>query len=625
MMASSEHASRPVPRRFGFEVLVSVCGFLWVLCAPALPDFTGLDRSGSPSGSPFDSPSGSLFGSLFGSGTAEAAPVVKVRSRTKIVMNPVRRVAGGIEVSGRVVDVFSGEPVPVVRVRINMGGFTNTVTTDPGGNFTTQFRLGDGKYDISVAYGGDEYYTDADLDLGNVDVSKQSLTLTVTAGEVVYSKNNLEVTIRAATESGGVSVPIEVYAGQSERDLDHIDRVTTDKDGDAIYILPREMLGEPGRKHVEIRFLGDIAFNPAKANAELLLTTETFITFASDSQTIAYEGSMKGSGRVMDNEGRGVAEQPVVLVVGSRRVGQTLTDDEGRYVVRAPGRAIGAGRFNVQAVFEPSKPWFRKSRSELVKVEVGEPQPVPVTYTLAAFGATALAMIAFLGLRSKPWEKWLARLKKRAPKEDSTQDAEGEEPREVAHGLQLARPSLVSSLRRAHEIDFTGVVRDATRARPLAGAYIKLTHPDVELHEDHTDTRGRFAFNGLAPGDWRVLVRAHGYVSERFSITIPHKGELRGAHVDLLAVRERIFNMYREVAQPILPARDLWGVWTPRQVFDHVRSEQPASALSTLTDFVEEAYFSQRTPVESILEQADELLAAARAEQMERLRDSRGQ
>lgn len=570
--------------------LATVCAVLAPLVAPALP------------------------------AAVEAAPVVKVRSRTKIVMKPVRRHPLGIQVSGRVVDVFSGEPVPVADLRISMGGLTERAVTGPGGNFEVAFQLGDGKYDIAVEYQGDTFYKAADLQLGNVDVRKQSLTLTVHAGEVAYSKNNLEVTIRAAAEGGGVVVPIELYAGQSKKDLDHIIRINTDKDGDFVYSLPRELLGDPGRKYVEARFLGSGAFNPAKANAEFLLTTETFISFASESQNIAHEDKMVGSGRVLDSEGRGVREQPVVLVVGSRRVGQTLTDDEGRFIVKAPGRAIGSGRFNVQAVFEPSQPWFRKSRSELVKVEVGEPQPVPVTYTLAAFGATALAMIAFLGLRSKPWEKWLARLRKRAPKEDDQPDAEGDQPREIAHGLQLARPSLVSSLRRAHEIDFTGIVRDATRARPLNGAYLKLTHPDAELYEFHTDSDGTFAFSGLAPGQWRVLVRAHGYVSERFAITIPHKGELRGAHVDLLAVRERIFNMYREVAQPLLPKPDLWGVWTPRQVFDHVRAERPTAALAEITDFVEETYFSQRTPVESALEQADELLAVAREEQMRSLR-----
>ena len=64
-----------------------------------------------------------------------------------------------------------------------------------------------------------------------------------------------------------------------------------------------------------------------------------------------------------------------------------------------------------------------------------------------------------------------------------------------------------------------------------------------------------------------------------------------GARIDLLPVRERIFDIYREVAVPLLPEPRLWGVWTPRQIFRHVRSQRPASALSDLTDFVEDSYF----------------------------------
>ena len=546
---------------------------------------------------------------------AEAAPVVKVRARTKIVMNPVRRSNVGVQVSGRLVDVFNGDPVPVARVAVRMSGQVNTATTDPNGTFRTRFQLGDGRYDIEVEYDGDEYYTPAELILGNVDVSKRSLTLTVSATEVAHSKNNIEVQIRARSDVGGVDVPIDLYAGPGLADLEHVEQISTDPDGNASYSLPRAKLGRPGRKSLQVRFRGNLAFNPAQADAEFLLTTETAISFSANSESIAFEDSFKGSGQVVDITGAGIRGEPVSLVVGSRRVGQALTDREGRFTVKAPGSAIGTGRFNVQAVFEPSKPWYRKSRSELFKVEVGEPEPVPVTYTLAAFGATALAMMAFIGLRNKPWEPWLARLKKRAPEDKNDQRQDGaDEERQVSHGLQLARPSLVSSLRRPHEIDFTGVVRDGTRLRPLGGAYVKLIHSEGDVRETYTESNGRFAFKGLDNGEWRVVARAHGYVSERFTLAIPHRGELRDAHVDLLPVRERIFAMYREVAQPLLPNRELWGVWTPRQIFDHVRSERPSSALADVTDFVEETYFSQRTPLESILDHARELIDLARIE-----------
>ena len=53
---------------------------------------------------------------------------------------------------------------------------------------------------------------------------------------------------------------------------------------------------------------------------------------------------------------------------------------------------------------------------------------------------------------------------------------------------------------------------------------------------------------------------------------------------------------------------------TGSEIFDHVRAGRPAAALSNLTNFVEDAYFSQRTPLENILDHVDELLAMAKSE-----------
>jgi hypothetical protein len=109
----------------------------------------------------------------------------------------------------------------------------------------------------------------------------------------------------------------------------------------------------------------------------------------------------------------------------------------------------------------------------------------------------------------------------------------------------------------------------------------------------------------MAMGDWSAEVTAHGHVTETFMISIPHRGELRGVRVDLVPVRERVFQLYRRAAEPVLPESRLWGIWSPRQIVDHVRSKRPSPALAELTDFVEEIYFSPRLAAESILVEAE--------------------
>jgi hypothetical protein len=451
------------------------------------------------------------------------------------------------------------------------------------------------------------------MELGVVDISKQSVDLTVQASDVAYSKRTVEVEVHATAAQAGVAITADLYLGPSKGELRHAGRVTTDDSGRGTINLDRDLLGEPGRKTIQARFLGNRAFNPAEAQADFLLATDTAITFSLADDAIAFESKVTGTGRVTDKSGRGLAGAPVAMMVGARRVAQTLTSEHGEFRLRVSGSEIGAGTFNIQAVFEPNKPWHRTSRSELAQVQIAQPQPVPVAYTLAAFGATALAMMAFLGLRAKPWQGWLARLQRRES-EAGARDQDPAEPPRITHGLSPARPSLVSTLRRPHELDFSGSVRDAVTSRALSDCQVALDHAQAGLRSVITDDSGHFAFDELEPGEWQARVSARGYVTESFAIGIPHRGELRGARIDLLPVREQIFLLYRDVAQPLLPKRELWGIWTPRQIFDHVRDYKPASALSDVTDFVEETYFSARTPEESILGEARALLDRARGE-----------
>jgi hypothetical protein len=159
------------------------------------------------------------------------------------------------------------------------------------------------------------------------------------------------------------------------------------------------------------------------------------------------------------------------------------------------------------------------------------------------------------------------------------------------------------------------VVRDAIRHRPLAGAMVRLRR-GPHLLEAEASADGAFAFEGLAPGDWEVEVARDHHITERFPMTVPHRGELRGARIDLMPVRERVFHLYKRAALPLMPDPARWGIWSPRQVFEHVRRRSPAPALAELTDFVEGTYFSARLPDEDILPDATARVERALAEQV---------
>ena len=94
------------------------------------------------------------------------------------------------------------------------------------------------------------------------------------------------------------------------------------------------------------------------------------------------------------------------------------------------------------------------------------------------------------------------------------------------------------------------------RSRPIATAEVRLSRDGQDV-VTVTDADGRFALEQLTPGEWRARVSTAGHVSERFMVTIPQRGELRGVHIDLVPVREKVWSMYRRAAQPKLPCPDL--------------------------------------------------------------------
>jgi hypothetical protein len=348
------------------------------------------------------------------------------------------------------------------------------------------------------------------------------------------------------------------------------------------------------------------------------LSASSTTTIEVTAARLAYEDDLGVTGKVTDEDGHPIAQAAVTLASGDRRLAQGATADDGSYKFLVEGEILGEGQWGLQVQADPGKPSIKPSRSKPEIIRVAAPQPVPVSYTIAAFLATACAAGGFFMARAKPWR----RLLRPTPPADAPADPAQDEALEG--GLVVAKPGLVSTLRRANDDSFSGAVRDTVRGRPVEGALIRirLTGPRGESsgappgpapdgegateREALTGPDGTFAFDALGLGEWAAEASAAGHVTESFVVSIPHRGELRGVRVDLVPVRERVFQLYRRAAEPILPEARLWGVWSPRQIVDHVRSKRPSPALADLTSFVEEIYFSSRLAGESVLPDASE-------------------
>ena len=538
---------------------------------------------------------------------AEAAWEVSVKARTELRLKPIRKDYDGAYIlSGQLVDRFSGAGLGHERVELEVAGRTVAAYTGDDGTFTVRIQAPGGRQDIDVRFAGSDLLDPAQVRLDDVDVDKNPVDLRITT---VPEAGGVRITVEATAADVRIELPVELRLGPVLADPDDLEKVATLTAGGAPFVLDRQKAGGPGQYRLRAIFAGDAVYNPAAADATIELGTATTTTLALRSREVAYEDDVVATGQVLDEDGAGVPRAAVALVSDNRRVGQTVTGADGRFTFRVEASTIGQGDSQLQARVEPTEGWMRASSSEVLAVTIAAPQPVPIAYTIAAFAITALVAAGFLAARSRPWQKL-----RRGPR-DEGERAPVETPAEPRAGLELARPSLISTLRRPGDHGFAGVVRDAIRHRALGGARIAIRRGE-DVRDAATGPDGAFAFEDLPPGEWRAEVVRRGHVTERFAVSVPHRGELRGVRVDLMPVRERIFTLYKRAALPVLPDPARWGIWSPRQVFEHVRGRRPAKALADLTDFVESAYFSGVVPDEDRLPEAEGKVEAALREQV---------
>jgi hypothetical protein len=522
-----------------------------------------------------------------------APPQVEIRAQTKLVLDHVRLRDNDIaDLSGHLLDNLTGDGIGGQVVTIKVGSATATATSGPDGRFHATIAVEPGPQTVELAFRGAQLLASAQL-TQVADPSRAQVVLTI---DFQDAAGGVSVSVRATADDRPVRIPVALSAGAPTADsLGPLGSVQTG----APFLITRQAVGGPGLFRVRAVFAGDDVRQAASAEKTVELSAASTTTIALTSTRIAFEDDLGVTGEVSDEDGHPIAHAAVTLASGDRRLAQGATGDDGAYRFRIEGEILGEGQWGLQVQGDPAKPSIRPSRSIPVIVRVSAPQPVPVSYTIAAFLATACAAGGFFMARARPWR----RFRRPAPPAEAPASAAPDD--QIQGGLVVAKPSLVSTLRRANDDGFSGAVRDTVRGRPVAEAVVWLRLADAE-REVRTGPEGNFTFEALAVGEWQAEVAAPGHVTETFVVSIPHRGELRGVRVDLVPVRERVFQLYRRAAEPILPEPRLWGVWSPRQIVDHVRSKRPTPALADLTSFVEEIYFSARIAEETVLPAASE-------------------
>jgi hypothetical protein len=581
---------------------------------------------------------------LLAAATAEAGPQVEIRAHTQLSFTGAQKREGGmIEVTGKLTDKLTGDGIGSERIYVTIGDQTVPAFTSPDGSFHILTPASDGPIELTLAYKGGSRLEQADPVKVTTDPAKVQTRLEIV--KTVDDPAGTRIKINASSpDESGLDLPVRLEVGPVEEDaFKPLRTVTSGTD----ITLTRTEAGGAGVHRLRAIFDGDATRQPSTATVTLELTSGTTTTIAVSAKQLAYEDDLVVTGHVMDDDHHPVARAAVTLMAGEQRLAQGATSADGKYrftveaeiIVETQERASAqlqggstagagvrpslehSGSFGIQVKADPDSSSVRPSHSDPIIVTIKPPQPVPVSYTIIAFVATLGAAGGFFAARTKPWR----RLRRPAPPAEVP--SEERESEQVKGGLVVAKPGVVATLRRPNDEGFSGVVRDTVRGRPIADAVVTVVlgqrvtetgTPVPNERSTRTAADGSFSIEKLESGEWRAEVAAPGHVTEMFTLTIPHRGELRGVRVDLVPVRERVFQLYRRAAEPVLPESRLWGVWSPRQIVDHVRTKRPSPALADLTDFVEEVYFSPRLAAETILPEASKRVDRAIGERAAR-------
>jgi hypothetical protein len=276
-----------------------------------------------------------------------------------------------------------------------------------------------------------------------------------------------------------------------------------------------------------------------------------------------------------------------------------ITDGDGRWVATLAGRDLPLGSVFVEARYTAHHGWRESATSPTLAVRVLPEPPITVWPYLVSPALTVLAAALWLAARNRRWRGWIAR--RRAVRRAAAAPPHA--------GLTESRPRLLSTLIGRADHGLTGVVVDATDDRPIATAIVVARSAAGEGHSAAVDENGRFTLEGLPSGPLVVVISAPGYVGERFSRSLPHRGELRGARVRLVPVRARIFDAWRRAAAPLYPSRREADTMTPRELLTHVdaRNLVPNEPLTALTSLVEAAVWAAHAPSLEDLAEAERL------------------
>ncbi|MFT7583193.1 MAG: hypothetical protein ACI9MR_004879, partial [Myxococcota bacterium] len=524
--------------------------------------------------------------------SAVAAPLT-IRARTSVSV-AVERTDNGVIVRGALRD-DADRPVAFERVFLEIPDYpVQTRDTAADGTFEVaigahQLALLEGLHGTAlpwtVRYSGDRVYGNATA-VGAVDLDRAPTSLNVRCDPPTIGLHQGKVLVHTRLSSALGPVrngDIRVRVGDGAELIGQ-----TDGSGRSTFVIPPDLLGSAGRYAVRARFLGNSLYSATEEHAyfEALISTRLTLRVAREGDLRT--GRYRFSGRLSDSQGA-VSDATIAVMVHTTEDGGekpelvtlATTQEAGIYLTAISVRGLLTdrhGELSLRAIYDARDGRHQASISEAVTLEVPPPPGVPARWYLVALAALAVLLLSAQVIRHKlvalvlaRFRVWRARRKQPVPPPTATD----EDP-------PLLLPSAPAVGRELRHDWLVGAIVDAHSGKGLPGGTVHLVEaqpgPEVDIAgTPPTSTGANVSLGPLAPGAYRLVVGAPGYLPREMPLTIPHDGRLDGARLGLVAIRRRIRDAYTRAVIHYQGALR-WGRDTPREALALTRSVDAGEA-----------------------------------------------
>lgn len=538
---------------------------------------------------------------------AHARPL-RVRGHSALSLR-VERAADGLYLRGALAgdddSALSGQ-----AVHVSVEGLAGrTFLTDGAGRFELLISASDARHladtlgeqvAVTLTYEGDGAWGPAEA-VEALELRREPTWVDLEVDPARVGLDEAQVAIRAVVSSasgpvGGAAVRLRVGDGpELVGDSDDQGRVT--------FLVRPDTIDRVGTFEIGAAYPGDHRFAASEARATLRVLRPSRVTLRVGREGDERSGRYRFSGRVSDDRG-GIPNAAVAIVVdadGESSASETVavSDADGVYLVAVDVRELASrvhGVVEVTARYVPTDGVRSAAESRPARIPVPSPPGVPLRWYALALALAAVNLLLVSAVRQRLRDGWAALTDRFRRPIAGPPDLAKEPPLVVAPGR--------GSGRRTDWV--TGTLVDAHSGRRVLGAAL-AAHPAGAAPVVGAElTATGFALGPLAPGLWRLVLAAPGYMERETQLRVPHDGSFDGATLAMVSVRGRVRDVFVG-AMAGLNRAVRWGRDTPMEVANTLPAEPGADALRAL---VEQAWFGPDAPDAEVAQRAEALAKA---------------